>query len=85
MKDIRHELMTFFDIHHELGTFPGGTHLEMTSGNVTECLDMDAAASTISPDSFLAGYKTTCDPRLSASQSLEIRLYRGSAPPLTKS
>ena len=24
------EVETFFDIHHQMGTYPGGVHLEMT-------------------------------------------------------
>ena len=69
MKDIREELLMFFDIHKELGTFPGGIHLEMTSNNVTEWIDHPLIPIT---DSFLRGYKSTCDPRLSGSQALEM-------------
>lgn len=29
-EDICSEVMAFFDIHHELGTHPGGMHIEMT-------------------------------------------------------
>lgn len=28
----------FFDVHEQLGTVPGGIHLEMTGDNVTECI-----------------------------------------------
>ena len=32
------EIEVFFSIHKELGTFPGGIHLEITGQNVTECI-----------------------------------------------
>ena len=32
---IRAEVEAFFDVHEELGTVPGGIHLEMTGDNVT--------------------------------------------------
>ena len=35
---IREELRAFFDVHQEMGTHPGGVHLEMTGENVTECI-----------------------------------------------
>ena len=34
------EVESFFDIHHSLGTYPGGVHLEMTGQNVTECIGL---------------------------------------------
>ena len=34
-KNIRAEVEAFFDVHEELGTVPGGIHLEMTGDNVT--------------------------------------------------
>lgn len=36
--NIRGEVEAFFDVHEEMGTFPGGVHLEMTGDNVTECI-----------------------------------------------
>lgn len=72
MRDVMHELQTFFDIHEEMGTFPGGIHLEMTSGDVTECLD---AKSHESKDQLQRRYETTCDPRLNAAQALEIGFF----------
>jgi 3-deoxy-7-phosphoheptulonate synthase len=35
---IRDELRAFFDVHQEMGTHPGGVHLEMTGNDVTECI-----------------------------------------------
>ena len=34
-ENIRAEVEAFFDVHEELGTVPGGIHLEMTGDNVT--------------------------------------------------
>ena len=63
------EVMGFFEVHHELGTYPGGIHVELTGEAVTECL---GGAQDIS-DADLAGrYETACDPRLNTGQSLEL-------------
>lgn len=38
---VQHALLqveAFFDVHEEMGTVPGGLHLEMTGDNVTECI-----------------------------------------------
>ena len=63
------EVETFFDIHHEIGTYPGGVHLEMTGQNVTECI---GGAQAIQDDDLSARYHTHCDPRLNASQAIEL-------------
>lgn len=66
---IADEVRGFFEVHQELGTWPGGVHLELTGDEVTECL---GGAAEIS-DADLAGrYETTCDPRLNLTQSLEL-------------
>ncbi len=63
------EVMGFFEVHHELGTYTGGIHVELTGEAVTECL---GGAQDIS-DADLAGrYETACDPRLNTGQSLEL-------------
>jgi 3-deoxy-7-phosphoheptulonate synthase len=63
------EVQGFFEVHHELGTHPGGIHVEFTGEDVTECL---GGAQEIS-DADLAGrYETACDPRLNTQQSLEL-------------
>lgn len=36
--NIREEVAAFFDVHRDLGTVPGGVHLEMTGDDVTECI-----------------------------------------------
>lgn len=62
----------FFDVHEELGTIPGGVHLEMTGDNVTECV---GGGSSIEETDLSSRYHTHCDPRLNAEQSLELAFY----------
>ncbi|KAL5715772.1 3-deoxy-7-phosphoheptulonate synthase [Ranunculus cassubicifolius] len=66
---IRSELRAFFDVHEQEGSHPGGVHLEMTGQNVTECI---GGARTVTFDDLSSRYHTHCDPRLNASQSLEL-------------
>ncbi|KAK1304410.1 hypothetical protein QJS10_CPB11g00236 [Acorus calamus] len=63
------ELRAFFDVHQEEGSHPGGIHLEMTGQNVTECV---GGAKNVTYDDLSSRYHTHCDPRLNASQSLEL-------------
>jgi 3-deoxy-7-phosphoheptulonate synthase len=63
------EVKTFFDIHRAEGTHAGGVHFEMTGQNVTECL---GGAQAISEEDLAHRYHTHCDPRLNASQALEL-------------
>jgi 3-deoxy-7-phosphoheptulonate synthase len=63
------EVKTFFDIHRAEGTHAGGVHFEMTGQNVTECL---GGAQAISEEDLSHRYHTHCDPRLNASQALEL-------------
>ena len=66
---ILEEVRAFFDIHRDLGTYAGGVHFEMTGDDVTECTGGVFAVK----DSDLASrYHTHCDPRLNASQALEL-------------
>ncbi|EIE23839.1 3-deoxy-D-arabino-heptulosonate 7-phosphate synthetase [Coccomyxa subellipsoidea C-169] len=69
---IRAEVEAFFDVHEELGTVPGGIHLEMTGDNVTECL---GGGSSILETDLNSRYHTHCDPRLNAEQALEMSFY----------
>lgn len=63
------EVRGFFEVHHALGTHPGGIHVELTGEDVTECL---GGAQEIG-DADLAGrYETACDPRLNTQQALEL-------------
>ncbi|KAF3793005.1 Phospho-2-dehydro-3-deoxyheptonate aldolase 1 [Nymphaea thermarum] len=66
---IRSELRAFFDVHQQEGSYPGGVHLEMTGQNVTECI---GGSKTITYDDLNSRYHSHCDPRLNASQSLEL-------------
>ena len=68
-KNILKEVKLFFKIHKNLGTYAGGIHLEMTGQNVTECI---GGLQKISQKDLGSRYHTHCDPRLNASQSLEL-------------
>jgi len=63
------EINAFFDVHYEMGSHPGGIHLEMTGEDVTECV---GGISDVTEDTLTDRYKTTCDPRLNGAQALEI-------------
>ena len=63
------EVKAFFKIHMSEGTFPGGVHVEMTGKDVTECT---GGIKSIDDEDLHSRYHTACDPRLNASQSLEL-------------
>ena len=63
------EIRGFFDAHKAEGTYTGGVHMEMTGQNVTECI---GGMQAISDVDLADRYHTHCDPRLNASQSLEV-------------
>jgi 3-deoxy-7-phosphoheptulonate synthase len=63
------ELHGAFTVHAAEGTHAGGVHFELTGQNVTECT---GGAQGISEDGLSANYLTHCDPRLNASQALEL-------------
>ena len=63
------EVQQFFDVHQAEGTYAGGVHVEMTGQNVTECT---GGAQAISEADLSDRYHTYCDPRLNASQSIEL-------------
>eukprot|EP00879_Flechtneria_rotunda_P027834 GHRR01029841.1.p1 GENE.GHRR01029841.1~~GHRR01029841.1.p1 ORF type:complete len:213 (+),score=72.55 GHRR01029841.1:282-920(+) len=71
-ENIRAEVEAFFDVHDEMGSVPGGVHLEMTGDNVTECV---GGGSQVSEEDLNTRYHTHCDPRLNAEQSLEMAFY----------
>jgi len=66
---ILQEVRGFFDVHAAEGTWPGGVHVEMTGREVTECI---GGAHALTAADLGAAYETFCDPRLNASQSLEL-------------
>jgi 3-deoxy-7-phosphoheptulonate synthase len=63
------EVRGFFEIHREMGTYAGGVHIEMTGDDVTECT---GGVSAVTEASLSDRYHTYCDPRLNASQALEL-------------
>ena len=63
------EIAGFFAAHREVGTWPGGVHIELTGDDVTECL---GGAEEILDADLGTRYETMCDPRLNARQSLDL-------------
>jgi 3-deoxy-7-phosphoheptulonate synthase len=68
-ESVLREVREFFAIHKSEGTIPGGVHLEMTGQDVTECT---GGLRAVSDENLADRYHTACDPRLNASQSLEL-------------
>ncbi|MEM1264807.1 MAG: 3-deoxy-7-phosphoheptulonate synthase class II [Pseudomonadota bacterium] len=66
---ILREVREFFQIHSSEGTYPGGVHIEMTGKDVTECT---GGVRAVADEDLSDRYHTVCDPRLNASQSLEL-------------
>ena len=69
LTNIISEIQQFFQIHRSIGTYAGGVHLEMTGQDVTECI---GGLQKITDSDLKNRYHTYCDPRLNASQSLEL-------------
>ena len=63
------EVREFFGVHKAEGTIPGGVHFEMTGRDVTECT---GGVRAVSDEDLSSRYHTACDPRLNASQALEL-------------
>jgi 3-deoxy-7-phosphoheptulonate synthase len=63
------EVKGFFAAHRGEGTQAGGVHFEMTGQDVTECI---GGAQAISEARLGDRYHTHCDPRLNATQALEL-------------
>ena len=63
------EVKGFFSVCEAEGVWPGGVHLEMTGRDVTECT---GGASHVTETDLAECYETHCDPRLNASQALEL-------------
>ncbi|MDR6263912.1 MULTISPECIES: class II 3-deoxy-7-phosphoheptulonate synthase [Rhodobacterales] len=66
---ILREVREFFGIHKAEGTVPGGVHFEMTGKDVTECT---GGVRAVTDEDLSDRYHTACDPRLNASQALEL-------------
>ncbi len=63
------EVDGFFDVHADLGTHPGGLHVELTGDDVTECI---GGTADLTAADLGRRYETACDPRLNIEQSLEL-------------
>ncbi|MHA6261898.1 class II 3-deoxy-7-phosphoheptulonate synthase [Arenibacterium sp. CAU 1754] len=68
-ESVLREVREFFAVHTAEGTVPGGVHFEMTGQDVTECT---GGVRAVSEEDLSHRYHTACDPRLNASQSLEL-------------
>ena len=67
--DVMAEVRGFFEVHRELGTVPGGLHMELTGDDVTEVV---GGSGLIDEAGLARRYETLVDPRLNHEQSLEI-------------
>jgi 3-deoxy-7-phosphoheptulonate synthase len=67
--DVVDEVKGFFEAHREVGTYPGGIHIELTGDDVTECL---GGSEQIDESTLAMRYESLCDPRLNHMQSLEL-------------
>jgi 3-deoxy-7-phosphoheptulonate synthase len=68
-ESVLREVREFFGVHKAEGTVPGGVHFEMTGQDVTECT---GGVRAVTEEDLSSRYHTACDPRLNASQSLEL-------------
>jgi 3-deoxy-7-phosphoheptulonate synthase len=67
--DVLDEVKGFFEVHHALGTHPGGIHVELTGDDVTECI---GGGDEVLFEDLKDRYETLCDPRLNRTQSLDL-------------
>src|SRR5690606_33075139 len=67
--DVLDEVRGFFEVHRRIGSVPGGLHVELTGGDVTEVL---GGSEAIDDDGLALRYETLVDPRLNHQQSLEM-------------
>jgi 3-deoxy-7-phosphoheptulonate synthase len=70
--DVLSETSKFFELLSSLGTWPGGLHVELTGDNVTECL---GGGSRLNEGDLELNYTSICDPRLNATQSLDMAFH----------
>ena len=68
-QSVLREVQEFFAVHKAEGTIPAGVHFEMTGKDVTECT---GGVRAVTDENLSDRYHTACDPRLNASQSLEL-------------
>ena len=62
-------MSSFFKICYGENVNPGGVHLEVTGEDVTECI---GGPQNISYENLSNNYLTSVDPRLNASQAVEL-------------
>ncbi len=65
------ELESAFRVHHAMGSYLGGVHLELTGENVTECT---GGARGLTDGDLARAYKSTVDPRLNYEQAMEVAM-----------
>ena len=70
------EVQGFFEVHRELGTHPGGVHLEFTGEDVTECL---GGAEDITDVDLPGRYESAVDPRLNTQHARAVLPHCGDA------
>lgn len=69
-QNILNEVKGFYDVHSSEGTYAGGVHFELTGKDVEECIGGDQG---LTAEHLAQGsYETLCDPRLNATQALEL-------------
>lgn len=71
-ESILSEIRQFFALCEECGVYAGGLHLEMTQEDVSECI-----GGSVTIEGLGKNYATQCDPRLNATQSLELAFLVG--------
>jgi len=65
------ELDHAFRIHHEMGSYLGGVHIELTGDDVTECT---GGARGLTDADLARAYRSQVDPRLNREQALELAM-----------
>jgi len=68
-RTVKEEVPGFFAADRDVGTWPGGVHLEFTGEDVTECL---GGSEAVLEEQLDHRYETLCDPRLNGRQSLDL-------------
>ena len=76
--DVLSETSKFFDVHTQLGTWPGGLHIELTGDNVTECL---GGGSRLNEGDLNVNYTSICDPAAQRHPEPRHGLSRRGVPP----
>ena len=71
---IMREVEGFFRSHQQVGTAPGGIHMELTGDDVTEVI---GGSEHLGESELAQRYETLVDPRLNHQQSLEMAFRVG--------